>query len=191
VGSVPFTVQFSSAGSSVPIGTINSYSWSFGDGGTSVAANPTHTYYVPGNFTARLTVTDSRQLTASDAVSIVVGADPGTVLLSTAVDLSASLTGGYVSVTGTVVVKSANGDVAPGAVVSATWAMPGGARVTQSATTNASGIATFTTSGTPGTYTLTISNITKASYTFDPARSVLSNSLTKLPPPRKRPVRAS
>ncbi|MBX3240514.1 MAG: PKD domain-containing protein [Chitinophagaceae bacterium] len=37
-------------------GSITSYLWSFGDGGTSTAANPTHNYTVAGVFNASLTV---------------------------------------------------------------------------------------------------------------------------------------
>lgn len=52
------SVQFSSAGSSDPDGTIASYSWSFGDGTTSNAANPSHSYALAGTYTVSLTVTD-------------------------------------------------------------------------------------------------------------------------------------
>ena len=47
-GPPPLTVNFSSAGSSDPEGQPLSYSWTFGDGGTSTAANPSHTYTTPG-----------------------------------------------------------------------------------------------------------------------------------------------
>ena len=43
-GPVPLTVQFSSAGSRDPDGQAITYAWTFGDGGTSTAANPSHTY---------------------------------------------------------------------------------------------------------------------------------------------------
>jgi PKD repeat protein len=38
----PLTVEFSSAGSTDPDGTIVSFAWDFGDGTTSTQANPTH-----------------------------------------------------------------------------------------------------------------------------------------------------
>lgn len=40
-------------------GTITSYSWAFGDGGTSTSANPSHTYSSNGTYTVSLTVRDS------------------------------------------------------------------------------------------------------------------------------------
>ena len=57
-GQAPLPVDFSSAGSSDPEGAPLSYSWTFGDGGTSTQANPTHTYATPGQYVARLTVSD-------------------------------------------------------------------------------------------------------------------------------------
>lgn len=56
-GCVPFTVTFADgSSSSVP---ITSWLWDFGDGTTSVLANPTHTYVTAGLFTVTLTVTDA------------------------------------------------------------------------------------------------------------------------------------
>ena len=43
-GPAPLAVSFSSAGSVDPEGQPLTYSWTFGDGTTSTAANPTHTY---------------------------------------------------------------------------------------------------------------------------------------------------
>ncbi|MDW8309611.1 MAG: PKD domain-containing protein, partial [Verrucomicrobiales bacterium] len=75
-GAAPLTVNFSSAGSSDPDGSIVAYAWSFGDGGTSTAPNPVYTYANRGTFTARLTVTDNRGATASNAVTINVRQPP-------------------------------------------------------------------------------------------------------------------
>lgn len=58
-GCTPFDVQFTDA--SVPTSApIVSWQWSFGDGNTSTARNPGHTYVNPGVYTVRLTVTDNR-----------------------------------------------------------------------------------------------------------------------------------
>jgi PKD repeat protein len=72
-GVPPLTVTFSSAGSSDPDKDPITYSWNFGDGGTSTAANPTHTYGTAGTYTAALTVTDSHNAFTTASVLITVG----------------------------------------------------------------------------------------------------------------------
>jgi PKD repeat protein len=76
-GYVPLAVQFSSAGSSDPDGTITSYQWSFADGGTSAQPNPQHSYTTAGNFNARLVVTDNSGRKATNTVGIAVLSPPG------------------------------------------------------------------------------------------------------------------
>jgi cytochrome c len=48
------------------------YSWDFGDSGTSTAQNPTHTFLTPGTYSAKVTVDDGHGGTASDTVSVTV-----------------------------------------------------------------------------------------------------------------------
>jgi glucose/arabinose dehydrogenase/PKD repeat protein len=72
-GRAPLAVQFGSAGSRDPEGQPITYAWTFGDGGTSTAANPSHTYTTNGNFTAQLTVRDPGGRTAVANVPITVG----------------------------------------------------------------------------------------------------------------------
>jgi hypothetical protein len=49
-----------------------SYQWSFGDKSTSTEANPTHSYGSSGTFLATLKVTDGRENTVTDKISIVI-----------------------------------------------------------------------------------------------------------------------
>lgn len=53
-GVAPFTTIFDSTSST---GTISTYAWTFGDGGTSTSANPTHNYAAAGTYSVSLTVT--------------------------------------------------------------------------------------------------------------------------------------
>ena len=75
-GAPPLTVNFSSAGSSDPEGQALTYQWNFGDGVTSTAANPQHTYSVAGQYQARLTVSDGVNSTPSTPIAINAGNAP-------------------------------------------------------------------------------------------------------------------
>ncbi|MEN3614668.1 PQQ-dependent sugar dehydrogenase [Plantactinospora sp. ZYX-F-223] len=85
-GIAPLTVDFSSAGSSDPEGGALTYSWNFGDGGTSTAANPSHTFTGDGQRTVTLTVTDPAGRTGAASVVITVGNTAPTVTMSTPID---------------------------------------------------------------------------------------------------------
>ena len=53
-------------------GTLDSWQWSFGDGGSDTLQNPGHSYTSSGNFNVTLTVTDSHGCTDSETKSVVV-----------------------------------------------------------------------------------------------------------------------
>ena len=72
-GDAPLNVNFDGSGSTDD-GSITAYVWDFGDGSpVSNQTNPAHTYTVPGNYTATLTVTDNTGQTSTDTVAIAVG----------------------------------------------------------------------------------------------------------------------
>ncbi|MFF0459318.1 PQQ-dependent sugar dehydrogenase [Streptomyces mexicanus] len=72
-GKAPLKVAFSSAGTSDQDDDALTYSWDFGDGATSTAANPSHTYKKNGTYTATLTAKDTSGRTGSASVQVVVG----------------------------------------------------------------------------------------------------------------------
>ncbi len=57
-GFAPLNVQFIGSNSNDSDGSIASYVWIFGDGGTATTTNPLHAYNTSGNYSARLIVTD-------------------------------------------------------------------------------------------------------------------------------------
>ncbi|WP_137992300.1 ThuA domain-containing protein [Streptomyces vilmorinianum] len=72
-GVAPLKVAFSSAGTTDADGDTLTYSWDFGDGGTSTAPHPTHTYRTNGTYTATVTAKDTSGRTGSASVRVVVG----------------------------------------------------------------------------------------------------------------------
>jgi endonuclease/exonuclease/phosphatase family metal-dependent hydrolase len=74
-GTSPLLVTFTSSAYD-PDGYITSYQWNFGDGKTSLAANPTNTYQSAGTYTARLMVTDNGGATTTASIQINVGSAP-------------------------------------------------------------------------------------------------------------------
>jgi len=67
-GSAPLAVRFKDAS----IGEITSWTWDFGDGGSSTEKNPSHTYSKPGNYAVSLTVTGPEGSRKSDLSMILV-----------------------------------------------------------------------------------------------------------------------
>ena len=122
-------------------GSITQRQWSFGDGGTSSAANPSHTYASGGTFTVSLTVTDDDGAPASTSQFVTVTAPPpppepdGTMHVA---DLDGSSTAGRGQAwTATVTISVVDDTGAPlsGATASGSWSSGGAS----SCTTDASG----------------------------------------------------
>src|SRR5262249_46830567 len=91
-GNAPLSVSFTGSATggtapySFPAGPApSSFSWASGDGPTSPAQNPSHTYASAGTYTATLTVTDSSSpaKTATSSVTVTVSA-VGQPLVATA-----------------------------------------------------------------------------------------------------------
>ena len=151
-GKVPLAVAFSSAGSSDSDGTIASYAWTFGDGGTSTAANPSRTYTVAGSFTATLTVTDDKGAVDTANVSVQVNANqPPTAVANS--NVSAGLA------PLTVIFSSAGSSDPDGGVTGYSWAFGD-----ENGSTSANPTYTY---ATPGSYTaiLTVSDAEGATST--------------------------
>jgi len=66
-GEAPLNVQFTDTST----GSVTSWLWNFGDGSTSSAKNPSHTYSGAGTYTVKLTVTNSYGSDTLEAASYI------------------------------------------------------------------------------------------------------------------------
>jgi len=91
-GCLPLTVNFTD----LSTGTgIDGWAWTFGDGGTSTASNPGHTYYAAGTYTVTLTITSSNQgcnAQAAKAAYITVNSLPSAAFVGSPTSGQAPLT---------------------------------------------------------------------------------------------------
>lgn len=81
-GVVPLTVNFAGAGDDSAGNAISQWNWSFGDGSTGTAQNPSHTYRTPGVFSPTLTVTNNLGLAITNAHSDLITAYPAAPVYS-------------------------------------------------------------------------------------------------------------
>src|SRR5260221_656897 len=120
--------------SSDPDGSIARNSWNFGDGQTSTAASPSHTYSASGTYTVQLTVIDNQGATNSVSHTVTVNRPPVAAFTSSCNGLACSFTN-----------SSSDPD---GSIASNSWNFGDG----QTSTT-ASPSHTY---GAAGTYTVTL-----------------------------------
>jgi PKD repeat protein len=72
-GDAPLNVQFTDASIDAP----TSWSWNFGDGGTSTAQNPSHTYNAAGSYTVTLTVSNAYGSDGETKTNYITVTQPG------------------------------------------------------------------------------------------------------------------
>jgi len=180
-GVAPLTVTFTGSGSTDSDGTIASYSWNFGDGSSSATSNPQHTYTNPGNYTATLTVTDNRGGTDMDTVSITVVQNPANVLHVSNIALTKTTAPSGTSPRATITIVDVDGQIVSGVTVTAAWS--GLATGSVSATTDASGSVVFTAraSKKKGSFTITVSGVSKSGYSYNQGANVETSETIAAP----------
>ncbi len=132
----------------------------------------------PAAYTLRAYATDTTNNWSQTEITVNVTPAANTMRV-TDITLSGRVSGNRATITGDVTVKDSRGQAIPNANVAVRWTLPGGATQTATALTGSNGRARFTVSGARGTYTLTVTGVTKTGYVFDVAGSVLSKSITK------------
>lgn len=102
IGTAPFAVQFSSLGTFDPDAQGLTLAWNFGDGGSSSAAEPSHTYMTSGVYDVTLTATEQTAPFASDVatVRITVGNEPPIATITAPLDGGAYRIGDLIAYAG-------------------------------------------------------------------------------------------
>lgn len=169
-------INFSSAGSNDPDGSIVRYSWDFGDGASSDSANPAHTYAAAGTYEVRLRVTDNggdRDRDSTNAVITEGGGNPPPVNTPP----TAAANGPYAGTTGTAISFSSAGSTdADGTITSYAWDFGDGANSSTANPTH--------TYATAGTYSVTLTVTDDAGDTgSDSTTAVVTDTTPPAPVP--------
>jgi PKD repeat protein len=118
-GAVGSPVQFDGSGSNDLDGSISSYAWEFGDGGTSTLEQPEYTYSSAAEYNVTLTVTDDRDLSSSNTTQASIGQSGAPPV--------ADAGGPYNASTGSPVTLDGSGSNDPdGSIASYSWDMDDG-----------------------------------------------------------------
>jgi PKD repeat protein len=172
-GDAPLAVTFSGAGSSDPDGSIASYAWNFGNGGTSTEANPSHTYTSVGTFRATLTVTDNRGDQNSQSITITVTPPPSRLIFVSDINMTVQRMILFANTaTAEVIIKDNLGAVRSGVTVSGRWSGVTSGNVTGK--TDSNGRVTFTSlrSTKSGNFYFSVTDAAAAGYEYAPDRNV-------------------
>lgn len=145
------------------------HAWTFGDGGSSTAFSPSHTYGAAGTFTVALTVTDDDLAVSTASQTVTVASATPTMRIH---DLTA--TARHVNTKNwraTVIISVRDGTGAPvaSAIVSGGW-VPG---TSASCTTGSAGTCSVTSANlsrsTTASVVFTVTAVTRTGFTYTPA----------------------
>jgi PKD repeat protein len=165
-GNDPLTVQFSDQSSGAP----TSWSWNFGDSGTSTSQNPSHTYNGVGTYTVRLTVANSDgsdTLTRSGYITVTTPGGGGDMHVG-AMSVAREQKGKNINGVCTVTVVDAGGQPVGGATVTASYDGPNNGSASGVTATN--GTVTLKSAklrNPSGEWCFQVTSVTHASLGYD------------------------
>jgi PKD repeat protein len=177
-GTAPLTVQFDGSQSTDQDGSIVSYAWTFGDGGSASGPTVSHTYAAAGSYTATLTVTDNTGLTSSSSTTITAQAQQVTVRVES---ISMSVSGTKTKQVRAVVrITTTTGAAVSGASVTGTWS--GIISGTTTGTSDTNGYVTLSKSTKrTGSVTFRVSTVTKSGATYDATKNLVTQASITVP----------
>ena len=169
-GTAPLTVNFTDQST----GTIDSWSWDFGDGGTSTAQNPSHTYNSAGTFTVSLTVTGPGGSDTEEKTDYITVEPGGGNLMHvndvkvTKVSLTTRLSYGRAEVQ----IVDQNGSPVEGATVSGEWTQGASGTITFTTDSNGWGTGNCGYGWNVSKYCFRVDDVTKTDWTYDSGANV-------------------
>jgi len=161
------TCSFNGTGSSDPDGTINQYSWAFGDGAPGSGPSPSRTYAGSGTYTVTLTVTDNQGSSGSTSQSVSVVAAQ-TMMHVGDLDRASTSQGSTWTATVTIAVHDGGHSALAGATIVGNWSSGGSG----SCTTGSNGRCDVSQARVPkktSSVTFSVTSVTRSSSAYTPS----------------------
>jgi PKD repeat protein len=173
-GTYPLAVSFVDQSANAP----TSWSWTFGDGGTSTAQSPAHTYTVAGTFTVSLTAANaygSDVETKTGYITVTAPSTGGTMHVADIV-VTRILSGRKYIGQCAVTIADVNGAPVSGASVTVLYT--GTNTGTLTGVTGTTGVVNFVTVKSTATvpFCFEVTNVTHASLTYAPGDNLVTKS---------------
>jgi PKD repeat protein len=167
-GPAPLTVYFSDLSTGGP----TSWSWTFGDGGTSTAQNPSHQYTADGSYTVSLTATNangSDTETKSNYITVASGGGSchvGSITLVGKYKSSGPPSGRGYYAEATITAHDQNHAALSGVTVNVTWSGCVSGMSSGATGTNGQVVLSSPVNAIGGTFTCTVTSLSKTGYPY-------------------------
>lgn len=175
-GDAPLNVSFTDNSSNSP----TEWSWDFGDGGSSTAQNPSHTYNSAGTYSVTLTATNSCGSDNETKVNYITVTDPPVGDAMHVDDIAMVKQAFFIITRGSATVKivDQNGQAVSGASIEGQWS--GSSSKNVSGTTNSNGEFVTTSNWVfgNGTFQFCVTDVSKSGYTYDENDNVMTCNST-------------
>ena len=173
-GTVPLTVAFTD----LSAGNPTSWSWTFGDGGTSTAQNPSHVYNAIGTYTVSLTATNAFGSDTETKTGYITVTEAGQNFMHVHDIVVDRVTWWILSYGQAVVtIYDQGGNPVEGATVDVDYSGPNSGSF--SGTTGSNGTVTFTTSYVwrpSGEWCFEVTDVVKTDWTYDESANNVTRS---------------
>jgi PKD repeat protein len=175
-GDTPLNVAFTDNTTNSP----TSWSWDFGDGGSSTAQNPSYTYNTAGSYTVSLTATNACGSDTDTKVNYITVTDPpaGDEMHVASNTVTKQTFFIFSRASSTIKIVDQNGDPVSNASVDGSW--HGSSSKTVTLNTNSNGEATSTSNWVfgNGTFEFCVDDVTKTGFVYNSTANVVTCAST-------------